>query len=94
MESVLICGRLGSADTIAGGDRVKRDYSRLRARLLAGSAICGGTFRGLSLAAGVAATMSLSGSFAFAADYAAGGGVNNAPSGFATAVGSGAATLA
>ena len=61
--------------------------------VIAGSAISGGIWRSLALAAGVAAMVSVGCDFAAAADYAAGGGVVNAPSGFATAVGSGATTL-
>lgn len=63
-----------------------------RTGLLGSRALAAGTMRGLALAAGVAAGVTLGGSYALAGDYAAGGGIINAPSGSATAVGSGAQT--
>src|SRR5260370_33530338 len=59
---------------------------RRRAWLPADSARLGRMLRGLVLVACFAAIVSLGCDFASAADYSAGGGVVNAPSGFATAV--------
>ena len=64
----------------------------IRTPLLTGSVLSVAALRGLALVAGVTALISLAVSPASAADYAAGGGVINAPSGSATAVGSGATT--
>src|SRR5437773_11823199 len=63
-----------------------------RARLMGSSALAAGALRELALAAGVTIGVALGGGYASAADYAAGGGVNNAPSGYATAVGDSATT--
>src|SRR4051794_13424329 len=63
-----------------------------RSRLLASSALAGGTLRGFVLAAAVTTGVSLAARHAAAADYAAGGGVNNPVSGNATAVGDNAQT--
>src|SRR6266436_6187811 len=62
-------------------------------RLLGSSALSGGTLRGLGLALGIAAGVTLGAGSTSAQNYTAGGGnATNAPTGNATAVGFGAQT--